>query len=48
MDGVDPNRVAVDETVIQFNYDRYWLYTAVNADTNRLLHAVSIRREYGH
>ena len=42
-DGADPNHVAVDETVIQLNEERYWLYAAVDLDTNRLLH--SIRRE---
>ena len=37
-DGADPNHVAVDETVIQLNEERYWLYAAVDLDTNRLLH----------
>jgi len=37
-DGVDPDHVAVDETVIQLNDERYWLYAAVDPDTNRLLH----------
>ncbi|MFD1633795.1 IS6 family transposase [Haloplanus ruber] len=37
-DGADPDHVAVDETVIQLNDERYWLYTAVDPDTNRLLH----------
>jgi transposase-like protein len=37
-DGVDPNHVAVDETVIQLNAERYWLYAAVDPNTNRLLH----------
>jgi len=36
--GAEPNHVAVDETVIQLNNDRYWLYAAVDPDTNRLLH----------
>jgi transposase-like protein len=36
--GADPNHVAVDETVIQLNDERYWLYAAVDPDTNRLLH----------
>jgi transposase-like protein len=35
---VEPNHVAVDETVIQLNDERYWLYAAVDSDTNRLLH----------
>ena len=37
-DGANPNRVAVDETVIQLNSERYWLYATVDPDTNRLLH----------
>ena len=28
--GADPNHVAVDETVIQLNSERYWLYAAVD------------------
>ena len=28
--GASPNRVAVDETAIQINLDRYWLCTAVD------------------
>lgn len=35
---VDPNHVAVDETVIQVNNQRHWLYAAVDADSNHLLH----------
>jgi transposase-like protein len=37
-DGADPNHVALDETVIQLNDERYWLYAAVDPATNRLLH----------
>ena len=37
-DGANPDHVAVDETVIQLNDDRYWLYAAVDPATNRLLH----------
>jgi len=37
-DGAEPNQVAVDEAVIQLNDERYWLYAAVEPDTNRLLH----------
>ena len=37
-DGCDPDHVAVDETVIQVNNQRFWLYAAVNPATNRLLH----------
>ena len=36
--GADPDHVAVDETVIQLNDDRFWLYAAVDPKTNRLLH----------
>lgn len=36
--GQQPDHVAVDETVIQFDDDRYWLYAAVDPDTNELLH----------
>jgi transposase-like protein len=37
-DGADPDHVAVDETVIQLNDERYWLYAAVDSKTNHLLH----------
>lgn len=37
-DGAQPNHVAVDETVIQVNDQRYWLYAAVDPEQNRLLH----------
>ncbi len=37
-DGANPDHVAVDETVIQLNDDRFWLYAAVDPATNRLLH----------
>jgi transposase-like protein len=37
-EGCDLNHVAVDETVIQVNDQRFWLYAAVNPDTGRLLH----------
>ncbi len=36
--GHSPDHVAVDETVIQLNDERYWLYAAVDPDTNELLH----------
>lgn len=36
--GCSLNHVAVDETVIQVNDQRYWLYAAVDPNTNRLLH----------
>ncbi|SFQ20912.1 DDE domain-containing protein [Halolamina pelagica] len=38
LDGANPDHVAVDETVIQLNDERFWLYAAVDSDTNRLLH----------
>ncbi|SEO13467.1 Transposase (or an inactivated derivative) [Halorientalis persicus] len=37
-DGRQPDHVAVDETVIQLDNERYWLYAAVDPDTNELLH----------
>ncbi|MDY6765218.1 MAG: IS6 family transposase [Halobacteria archaeon] len=37
--GVEPDYVAVDETVIQLNDERYWLYVAVDPTTNYVLHA---------
>jgi hypothetical protein len=37
--GYSPDHVAVDETVIQLNDERYWLYAAVDPATNRTLHA---------
>ncbi len=37
-EGCSPDHVAVDETVIQLNDEQYWLYAAVDPDTNELLH----------
>ena len=37
-DDMTPNQVAVDETVIRLNDDSYWLYMAVDPDTNDVLH----------
>jgi transposase-like protein len=37
-DGRDPDHLAVDETVIRRNDEHYWLYAAVDPDTNELLH----------
>ncbi len=37
-DGRSPDHVAVDETVIRLNDEQYWLYAAVDPDTNELLH----------
>ncbi len=34
----NPDHVTVDETVIQLNDEKYWLYTAVDPETNELLH----------
>jgi transposase-like protein len=34
----DPDHVAVDETVIQVNNERWWLYAAVDPATNQFLH----------
>ena len=36
--GRSPDHVAVDETVIQLNDEQYWLYAAVDPETNKLLH----------
>jgi putative transposase len=35
---VEPNQIAVDETVIRVNGQRHWLYAAVDPDTNQFLH----------
>ena len=37
-DDMNPNQVAVDETMILLNGDWYWLYMAVDPDTNDVLH----------
>ena len=34
----NPDHVAIDETVIQLNDERYWLYAAVDPEANGLLH----------
>jgi len=36
--GQNPDHVAVDETVIRLNDEQYWLYAAVDPDTNELLY----------
>jgi len=36
--GRSPDHVAVDETVIRLNDENYWLYAAVDPETNELLH----------
>jgi putative transposase len=33
-----PNHIAVDETVVQINDERHWLYAAVDPATNEFLH----------
>jgi transposase-like protein len=35
---MSPNQVAVDETMILLNGSWYWLYMAVDTDTNNILH----------
>jgi len=37
--GQDPDRVAVDQKAIRINDQQYWLYAAVDPDTNRILHS---------
>jgi transposase-like protein len=36
--GRAPNQVALDETVIRVNDEQYWLYAAIDTDTNEYLH----------
>ncbi|WP_394743428.1 IS6 family transposase [Natronococcus roseus] len=36
--GRNPDQVAVDETVIRLNDEQYWLYAAVDPESNELLH----------
>ena len=36
--GQNPDHVAVDETVIRLTDEQYWLYAAVDPETNELLH----------
>ena len=36
--GQNPDHVAVDETVIRLNNEQYWLYAAVDPETNELLY----------
>ena len=40
-----PDHIAVDETVIQVNDERRWLYAAVNSETNKFLHVRLFRPE---
>ncbi|MCU4744234.1 IS6 family transposase [Natronoglomus mannanivorans] len=36
--GRNPDQVAVDETVIRLNDEQYWLYAAVDPESNKSLH----------
>ncbi|MFC5280087.1 IS6 family transposase [Halorubrum rubrum] len=38
-DGESPDRVAVDQKAIRINDEQYWLYAAVDPQTNRILHS---------
>ena len=42
---VDPNQIAVDETVIRINDQRHWLFAAVDPDTNQFPTFGCFRRE---
>jgi transposase-like protein len=35
---MSPDKVALDETVIKVEGERFWLYGAVNPETNQILH----------
>ena len=37
-DDATPDQIALNETVIRINGQQYWLYAAVDPDTNRFLH----------
>jgi putative transposase len=37
--GEDPDRIAVDQKAIRINDQQYWLYAAVDPETNRILHS---------
>ena len=36
--GRDPDMIALDETVVKIEGERFWVYSAVDADTNEILH----------
>ena len=36
--GRDPDMIALDETVVKIEGERFWVYSAVNAETNEILH----------
>ena len=38
LDGRDPDKIALDETVVKVNDERFWLNSAVDPDTNAFLH----------
>ena len=38
LDGRDPDKIALDETVVKVNGERFWLYAAVDPKTNVILH----------
>jgi putative transposase len=42
---VDPNQIAVDETVIRVNGQRHWLYAAVDSDTSQFPNIRLFRRQ---
>jgi len=37
-EGRSPDHVAVDKTVIRLNDEQYWLYAAVDTETEKILH----------
>ena len=37
-DGANPDHIALDETANRINEQQFWLYAAVNPDTNKFLH----------
>lgn len=42
---VDPNQIAVDETVIRVNGQRHWLYAVVDSDTSQFPNIRLFRRQ---
>jgi len=37
-DDANPDHIALDKTVIRTNGEQFWLYAAVDSDTNNFLH----------
>jgi putative transposase len=37
-DGASPDHIGLDETVIRINGQQFWLYAAIDPDTNKFLH----------